>query len=140
MSPEQQYFATKIEELARRLESAEARVDRLSARLAVVSAPFPATLARYPPGLPQPESAAPPRLLSPVREWTGGEATALRKSLRMTESKFATVLSVSLRTVANWASNPATVPRAAAQDMLDELLADASPAVKAKFELVRLTA
>jgi DNA-binding transcriptional regulator YiaG len=57
----------------------------------------------------------------------------------MTQSKFATVLSVSLRTVANWASCPAMVPRAAAQDMLDQVLADASAATRAKCELVRLT-
>lgn len=117
MTPEQQYFHSRIDELARRLESAERRFDMLS----------PAALQSFPP------------VPDPVREWTGSEATALRKALRMTERKFATVLSVSLRTVANWASSPAMVPRAAAQDMLDKLLADASPAARAKFDLVRLT-
>jgi len=72
--------------------------------------------------------------MSPTHEWTGKDATALRKALRMTESRFAARLSVSFRTVAHWAAHPATVPRAAAQDMLDELLAGASPAVKARFE------
>ncbi len=67
------------------------------------------------------------------REWTGSEATALRKALRMAESRFAATLSVLLRTVGNWAAHPATVPRAAVQDVLDELLAAASPAVKARF-------
>src|ERR1700680_2782653 len=71
--------------------------------------------------------------MNPVREWTGGDAIALRKALRMTESRFARSLGVSVRTVSNWACKPATVPRNAAQDMLDELLAAASPGVVAKF-------
>src|SRR5215471_1544269 len=78
--------------------------------------------------------SAVPRPLSPVHERTGSEATALRRALRMTESRFARSLSMSPRTVANWASHPAMVPRSAAQDTLDELLAAASPAVRAKFE------
>jgi DNA-binding transcriptional regulator YiaG len=39
-----------------------------------------------------------------VREWTGGEAAALRKALRTTETRFARSLGVSLRTVSNWAA------------------------------------
>jgi 8-oxo-dGTP diphosphatase len=68
-----------------------------------------------------------------AHEWTGREATALRKALRMTESRFASKVDVSARTVANWVTNPATVPRAAVQDALDELLEAASSAVKARF-------
>jgi hypothetical protein len=137
MTEEQQYFANKIEELAQRLDSAEDRVDRLSAHLALSLVPVTALPLTGPPLTTAATGPLPPAP-DPVRDWTGGEATALRKALRMTESKFATVLSVSLRTVANWASCPAMVPRAAAQDMLDRLFADASPAVRAKFELVRL--
>jgi 8-oxo-dGTP diphosphatase len=72
--------------------------------------------------------------MSPAHEWTGKDATALRKALRMTESRFAATVGVSFRTVANWAAHPATVPRAAAQDTLDKLHAGASPAVKVRFE------
>ena len=71
--------------------------------------------------------------MSAAHEWTGKEATALRKACRMTESRFAAALDVSARTVANWATNSATVPRAAVQDMLDELLEGASSATKARF-------
>lgn len=70
----------------------------------------------------------------PVREWTGFEAVALRKALRMTEAKFARAIDVSPRTVANWHTKPNTVPCNAAQDMLDELLNGASAAVVERFE------
>lgn len=68
-----------------------------------------------------------------ANEWTGRDATALRKALRMTESRFANTLDVSLRTVANWVTNPATVPRAAVQDKLDRLFESTTPAAKARF-------
>jgi DNA-binding transcriptional regulator YiaG len=70
----------------------------------------------------------------PVREWTGRDAVALRKALRMTEAKFARAVGVSARTVANWHTYPATVPRNGAQDMLDELLNAADPSVRERFE------
>jgi DNA-binding transcriptional regulator YiaG len=54
----------------------------------------------------------------PVREWTGRDAVALRKALRMTEAKFARAVDVSPRTVANWHTKPETVPRNAAQTCL----------------------
>jgi 8-oxo-dGTP diphosphatase len=72
--------------------------------------------------------------MSPAHEWTGKDATALRKSLRMTENRFAARVGVSSRAVAHWVTHPATVPRAAVQDKLDELHAGASPAVKVRFE------
>jgi 8-oxo-dGTP diphosphatase len=72
--------------------------------------------------------------MSPAREWTGSEATALRKALRMTEGRFAARVGVSPRTVANWVTNPTSVPRAATQDRFDALLAEASSAVKVRFE------
>jgi hypothetical protein len=68
-----------------------------------------------------------------VREWTGAEATALRKALRMTEPRFATVLRVSKRTVSNWSAQPETVPRPDAQELLDDLLTNAAPEVKIRF-------
>jgi hypothetical protein len=67
------------------------------------------------------------------RGWTGEDATALRKSLRMTESRFANTLQVSDSTVAHWASHPQTVPRAAVQELMDKLVEQAPPDVKAMF-------
>jgi DNA-binding transcriptional regulator YiaG len=72
--------------------------------------------------------------VSSVREWTGRDAVALRKALRLTEAKFARMVGVSARTVANWHTNPATVPRNDAQDMLDELLNAADSSVRERFE------
>lgn len=71
--------------------------------------------------------------MSASHEWTGREATALRKAFRMTENRFASALDVSARTVANWVTNPATVPRAAVQEMLDRLLEGADLATRARF-------
>ena len=83
---------------------------------------------------PQEHAASPAVRSAPVREWTGRDAVALRKALRMTEAKFARMVGVSARTVANWHSNPATVPRHEAQDMLDELLCEADLSVRERFE------
>jgi 8-oxo-dGTP diphosphatase len=69
----------------------------------------------------------------PAQEWTGRDATALRKALRMTVDRFARHLDVSPRTVANWASNPEMVPRAAIQEVLDDMLSRATPAVRERF-------
>lgn len=70
---------------------------------------------------------------APIREWAGRDAVALRKALRMTEAKFARAVGVSARTVANWHTYPAMVPRNDAQDRLDELFTGASPAVLERF-------
>jgi 8-oxo-dGTP diphosphatase len=51
----------------------------------------------------------------------------------MTESRFAATIDVSARTVANWVTNPDTVPRAAVQVTLDSLLESASPAIRVRF-------
>jgi len=72
--------------------------------------------------------------VAPVREWAGRDAVALRKALRMTEAKFVQAFSVSARTVANWHTYPAMVPRNGAQDSLDELFTGAGPAVLERFE------
>lgn len=73
------------------------------------------------------------RSVAPVREWTGGDASALRRALRMTEAGFARVAGVSVRTVSKWSTRPGTVPRHAVQAKLDELFAAAGPAVLARF-------
>lgn len=69
--------------------------------------------------------------MDPAREWTGRDATALRKALRMTTDGFAARLGVAPRTVANWASHPDMVPRVGIQDVLDELLAQAPDGIRA---------
>lgn len=73
-------------------------------------------------------------MMSAAHEWTGRDATALRKSLRLTEGRFAAALRVAPRTVANWSTNPATIPRSGVQDSLDKLFEGSSAAVKARFE------
>lgn len=72
--------------------------------------------------------------MEPARSWTGREAIALRKALRMTVGRFAMEICVSPRTVANWASHPEMVPRTAVQDALDDLLMHAPAKVRAQFE------
>jgi DNA-binding transcriptional regulator YiaG len=73
------------------------------------------------------------RAQAPVREWTGGDATALREALRMSQAGFARVAGVSRRTVSKWAADPGMVPRYAVQARLDELFAAAGPAVLVRF-------
>lgn len=73
----------------------------------------------------------------PAREWTGRDATALRKALRMTIDGFAARLGVAPRTVANWASNPDMVPRLTIQESLDELLNRAAPTLRERFMELR---
>jgi DNA-binding transcriptional regulator YiaG len=73
------------------------------------------------------------RAVAPVREWTGGDASALRRALRMTEAGFGRVAGVSVRTVSKWAAHPGMVPRNAVQARLDGLFAAASPAVLIRF-------
>lgn len=83
---------------------------------------------------PQEHAAFPPVRSAPLREWTGRDAVALRKALRVTEAKFARMVGVSARTVANWHTYPATVPRNGAQDMLDELLNGVDTSIRERFE------
>lgn len=71
--------------------------------------------------------------MGPAREWTGRDATALRKALRLTTDGFASRLGVAPRTVANWASNPGMVPRVGIQDVLDELLDQLPSGVRSRF-------
>lgn len=67
-------------------------------------------------------------------QWTAAEAVALKKALRLTGERFAARLGVSPRTVANWTANPKMVPRLSVHDLLDDLLAAASPDARARFE------
>lgn len=72
--------------------------------------------------------------MDPAREWTGRDATALRKALRLTTEAFATRLGVATRTVANWSANPDMVPRTGVQDMLDDLVEQLPQSVRTRFE------
>jgi hypothetical protein len=71
-----------------------------------------------------------------VVSWTGGQATALQQSLRMTNESFAEYLDVSVRTVANWRKNPEMIPMQGNQDLLDTALERAPDRAKAQFSLL----
>lgn len=69
-----------------------------------------------------------------VRLWSGREAKALRRALRLTVQDFAEFLGVSVRTVAKWESRgPDIQPKADSQAILDTALAQGSPEVVARF-------
>ncbi|MGH3217873.1 MAG: hypothetical protein ACRDPY_03945 [Streptosporangiaceae bacterium] len=68
-----------------------------------------------------------------ITSWTGGQADALRKSLRMTNESFAEHLSVAARTVASWRKNPAITPTPKIQETLDAALERAPDRAKAQF-------
>jgi tetratricopeptide (TPR) repeat protein len=71
-----------------------------------------------------------------IASWTGGQATTLQQSLRMTNESFAGYLDVSVRTVANWRKRPDMIPTLANQDLLDSGLERAPDQAKAQFSLL----
>lgn len=68
-----------------------------------------------------------------ITSWTGGQADALRRALRMTNESFAEHLSVSARTVAYWRKRPEITPQPGVQEALDAALERASDRAKAQF-------
>lgn len=69
-----------------------------------------------------------------VRLWTGLEAKALRKALRMTTHEFAGYLGVGARTIAKWEARGSDIePQPQTQAILDIALAKASSDVQARF-------
>jgi hypothetical protein len=67
--------------------------------------------------------------------WTGWEANALRKALRMSVTDFAEHLGAARRTVAKWSSRGRDIQmRTEMQAALDTVLARASPEVRERFE------
>ncbi|MDH6143279.1 transcriptional regulator with XRE-family HTH domain [Kitasatospora sp. GP30] len=73
--------------------------------------------------------------MASVHEWTGLEATALRKALRLSVRAFAQCLGVAERTISKWeALGAATHPRPDTQAILDTALAQADSAVHLRFE------
>lgn len=75
--------------------------------------------------------------MATVRVWTGREARALRRALRMSVRAFAEHLGVAVRTVAKWEKlGEATEPRPDTQAILDTALQRADAAVQMRFHLV----
>lgn len=73
--------------------------------------------------------------MTTVAMWTGWEANALRKALRMSVTDFAEHLGAARRTVAKWSSRGRDIQlRAEMQAALDTVLARAAPEVKERFE------
>jgi len=71
-----------------------------------------------------------------IASWTGGQADALRQSLRMTNESFAEYLGVVPRTVAYWRGQPDMIPKPAMQETLDAALERAPDRAKAQFALL----
>jgi hypothetical protein len=71
-----------------------------------------------------------------IASWTGRQADALRRSLRMSNESFAVYLDVAARTVANWRKNPDVIPTPNNQKLLDSGLARASDQEKANFAML----
>jgi transcriptional regulator with XRE-family HTH domain len=71
-----------------------------------------------------------------IEQWTGGQADALRRALRMTLERFAERVEMSPRQVANWRKEPEIIPRTHVQRALDSMLESASDRVKAQFALL----
>ncbi|MCO6010899.1 hypothetical protein NE236_38675 [Actinoallomurus purpureus] len=72
-----------------------------------------------------------------VRQWTGREARALRRAVRMSIRAFAEELGVNVRTVAKWEKLQAgTVPRPDTQAILDTALNRADIAAQQRFQLL----
>lgn len=71
-----------------------------------------------------------------VEIWSGRHACTLQAALRMTNEAFAERLGIAQRTVATWHTNPAVVPRAEMQQLLDQVYETAAPAVRRRFALL----
>lgn len=71
-----------------------------------------------------------------IASWTGGQADALRRALRMTNESFADHLGVAVRTVAYWRKRPGMIPQPQIQEVLDAALERATDREKAKFALL----
>jgi tetratricopeptide (TPR) repeat protein len=68
-----------------------------------------------------------------IERWTGREADALRRALRMTKEEFGKLAHTSPRMVAYYRTDPSIVPQAATQRALDSALDAASDRAKAQF-------
>ena len=71
-----------------------------------------------------------------IAQWTGGQADALRRALRMTIEAFAGDLGIAPRTVAYWRKQPTIIPQPAQQEALDAALEAAPDRAKAQFAML----
>ena len=71
-----------------------------------------------------------------IAQWTGGQADALRRALRMTMEEFAKRVHAAPRTVAYWRERPSIVPQSAIQRKLDSILEAAPDRAKAQFAVL----
>lgn len=72
-----------------------------------------------------------------VARWTGRDARALRRALRLSVRAFAEDLGIAVRTVTKWeALGAGTTPRPFMQAVLDTTLAEADADAKLRFELL----
>jgi tetratricopeptide (TPR) repeat protein len=77
--------------------------------------------------------------MATVTTWTGHDANALRRALRMSVTAFAEHLGAARRTVAKWSSQGDKVlPRADMQAALDTVLSRATPEVRERFDALRV--
>lgn len=75
--------------------------------------------------------------MAAVRQWTGFEAQALRRALRLSIRAFGDYLGVGIRTVTKWESlGSTTTPRPDKQAILDTALSRADADTKLRFELL----
>lgn len=75
--------------------------------------------------------------VTPIGQWTGLEARALRRALRLSVRGFADHLGVAVRTVAKWeAGGTAITPRPDSQAILDTTLERSDDEAKARFALL----
>jgi hypothetical protein len=68
-----------------------------------------------------------------ITSWTAADASALQRSLRMSNQVFAEHLGVAVRTVAYWRKRPEIVPTLALQAILDRTLERAPERAKGQF-------
>jgi hypothetical protein len=71
-----------------------------------------------------------------IAQWTGGQADALRRALRMTIEAFAGDLGIAPRTVAYWRKQPTIIPQPGQQEALDAALEAAPDRAKAQFAML----
>ncbi|PWW55362.1 helix-turn-helix domain-containing protein [Actinokineospora spheciospongiae] len=75
--------------------------------------------------------------MASIRQWTGLEAQALRRALRLSIRAFADYLGVAVRTVTKWeALGVDTTPRPDKQAILDTALSRADSDARVRFELL----
>jgi hypothetical protein len=69
----------------------------------------------------------------PVERWTGGHAVAMQRAMRLTNEKFAELLGMSPRSVANWHQDPDRVLATLTQQVLDAALRRSDVETQTRF-------